>query len=252
MVSSIEECVDSLNAHLPGLESRRTSNGFANDVYEAAWYWRELGNWVLGNNTRVDYPARALEELGLLARLREALPERPPEERRFYESLFAVAEQALLLIRKVNPPSDGHLGVLRIIRTLFGFLETDYGYGISDTHPTGIRYSSGAVYLALEFSHRADLSCTFGLERETNQSFSIETLLFLCGDESFRHVSSWQVLDTTRALESWSEFVAGVWRRYGHDVLTNQPGVFERLSRARTMLDEEYDREVRRSGPASG
>jgi hypothetical protein len=39
---------------------------------------------------------------------------------------------------------------------------------------------------------------------------------------------------------------AGVFRQYGHDVLTNQPNIFQKLAKAQAERDSEYTREINR------
>ena len=57
--------------------------------------------------------------------------------------------EILEIVGAVQPPSDGHLGFLRVIRQYFRFLQTDYGFAITDEQPTSMRFSSGAVYVEL-------------------------------------------------------------------------------------------------------
>ncbi len=67
---------------LQQLEARRNETPLANDCFEAARYWRDLGRWVLEGNTRVNYPERARGEIMLLAQLREFFAKRPPQEQK--------------------------------------------------------------------------------------------------------------------------------------------------------------------------
>jgi len=45
-------------------------------------------------------------------------------------------------------------------------------------------------------------------------------------------------------VENWFKFLAGVFKQYGHDVLSNQPGIFEKLAKAQAKRDPEYTREM--------
>ena len=70
MMAPLKENVAKLNEYVSQLEKERQSSPLANDIFEAAWYWRDLGQWVLDKNTKVNYPARAAEERKLLEQLR--------------------------------------------------------------------------------------------------------------------------------------------------------------------------------------
>lgn len=69
MSAPLKALVDELEGMLPLFEARRNEDALANDCFEAAWYWRDLGRWVLEGNTRVNYPERAKGEFMLLTQL---------------------------------------------------------------------------------------------------------------------------------------------------------------------------------------
>lgn len=119
-------------------------------------------------------------------------------------------------------------------------MRTEYGFAVTDEQPTGVRFSSGAVYVKLECSNNPSLSCSFGPETRKGTAFWIDDLLFLCGDSRYRTLPQSLKLDTEVDVESWFRFVADVFRQYGHAVLSNQPGVFARLERAQAERDAEY------------
>src|SRR5436305_7425436 len=236
----VRENVDELALHVAGLEQQRFSEPFANDVYEAASYWRDLGKWVLENNTRVNFPARAREELAFMDNLRKLLLKKSPEEQMKYVPVFETAEKVLRAVVTVQPPKDGHHGVLRIIRDQFWFLQTDYDFTITNEEPTGIRFSSGTVYLELEHGKDHTLSCTFGPESNPKKSFWIDDILFMHGDERYRTLAQEFTLNTESDVEKWFKFLADVFKRYGHDVLSNRSGIFEELAKAQAQRDQEY------------
>jgi hypothetical protein len=66
-------------------------------------------------------------------------------------------------------------------------------------------------------------------------------------DNSYRTISRESrelKLDTEAKVEEWFRFLAGVFKRYGKDVLTNRPGVFEELEQAQSQRDREYTQEM--------
>src|SRR5215472_11500796 len=131
--------VEEIDGLLPRFAARRGVDPLANDCYEAAWYWRDLGRWVLEGNTRVNYPKVANSEFTLLARLREFLAKKPPEEREEFSRVLDAGEELLKIVSGVQPPKDGHLGFLRMVREEFGFIESDFGFKVVQEEPTQIR-----------------------------------------------------------------------------------------------------------------
>ncbi len=103
----LQKAVSELESHLPELERQRASDTFANDLYEAAYYWCELGRWVLENNTKVNYPERVRGERELLAKLQEILGNKSPEEQLRYGPLLNVGSEILRMVGAVQPPRDG-------------------------------------------------------------------------------------------------------------------------------------------------
>lgn len=245
-MSSILENIDRLKSYLDKLGPRRSSDPLANDIYEEADDLRSFAQLILRGDTRVNYPARVLQERECIRRLEEFWSSRAPEELRRYAPVFEVAREILEAADAIQLPKDGHLGVLRIIRENFTFLETDYGFSVTSKTPTEARLSSGAVYLELGWGTTPDLSCSFGLESEPHKHFWIDDLLYLYGDQRYRTLPRDLHLDSENEVKNWIEFLAGVWRKYGHDVLANHPGTFDRLAQAQKRRDEEYTREMDR------
>jgi hypothetical protein len=246
MTKALKDIVDKMESYLPELERQRSSNPFANDVFEAADDLRHLCSRVLDGDTRVNYPVRAREELGLWRTLADFLQRRSTEEQQRYATIFETAQQILKDVQTVEPPKDGHLGVLRIIREQFGFVQTDYGFAIVKEEPIGIRFSSREVYLELEWAKKYNSSCSFGPESNPKESFWIDDLLFMHGDERYRNLPQDLALNSESDVQNWFKFLAGVFKQYGHDVLSNRPGIFERLAKAQTQRDQEYTQEMDR------
>jgi hypothetical protein len=238
--SSLQEQVKLLEHSLPTLQQLRTSTPFANDVYEAAVYWRDLGQGVLKGDDQIDYPTRAREEKALLETLTNLLDSRSSEERERYVGVFEIAKTILAHVEATPANRNGHLRTVAIIKTEFAFLQTDYGFKIDDEHPMGVRYSSDSIYVDLRYSKKPSLSCSFGLESKKDAVFWIDDLLFLCGDSKYRSLPQSLNLDTEDEVEKWFRFVADVFKRCGREVLSNQPGIFDRLAHAQSKRDAEF------------
>jgi hypothetical protein len=239
--------VEMLAVRLPDLQRQRSVTPFANDVYEAADYWHRLGVDILENNTRTNFPEIVPSELRLLAQLEAILATRSAEEQTRYAQVFQAGRNILGFAEKVQLSEDGHLGILRVIRQQFGFLEMDYGFRVTHQKPTGLRFSSDTVYVDLAWAKKyASSSCSFGAETNAKQSFWIEDLLFMYGDQRYRTLPEDLGLDTEDDVERWFTFLASIFKQYGHDVLSNQPGIFDKLAKAQAERDREYTQEMDR------
>jgi hypothetical protein len=98
MNEPLQKAVNELESHLPELARQRASDVFANDLYEAAYYWCELGRWVLENNTKVNYPERVRGERELLAKLQRSLQNKSAEEQLRYERLLNTGGEILQIV----------------------------------------------------------------------------------------------------------------------------------------------------------
>jgi len=243
-MASLRENIDKLESYLAQLRPRRSVDPLANDVYEEADDLRSFAERMLIGDTRADYPARVRQERESIRKLEEFWSKKAPEELRRYDPVFEVAQEVLKVAESIQLPKDGHLGVLRVIRETFGFLEAEYGLAVISQSPTEIRLSSGAVYLKLGWATTPDLSCSFGLESQPQRHFWIDDLLYMYGDRRYRTLPQELHLQTEEDVKGWFEFLAGVWRQYGHDVLANQPGIFDGLAQAQVQRDKEYTREM--------
>jgi len=241
MRESLTSDLDSLDALLPQLEKRRSFSPLANDIFEACDYWSKLGHRALESDTRVNYAARAAGEMPLLEKLQSMLNQQG-EDQSLREAL-GKGRAILSELQSVSPPKEGHLGTLRVIRREFAFLSDD-GFHIVREEPTGIFFSSGAVYLSLEWATTPYLSCEFGPEGTPKRAFGVDDLLYMVHDNRYRTISRELNLDTEAKVQEWFGFLAGVFKRYGRDVLTNRPGIFEELEQAQSQRDREYTQEM--------
>jgi hypothetical protein len=238
--NALQGHLESLERSLPYLQQQRDAGAFANDVYEAVDDWCHLGRRAVENDTRVNYPLRARSEFSLLEKLREILRGRSSEEQQKYGPLFQTAQDMIEQLETVPLPPNGHMGSLKAIREHFGFLGTEYGFEVTDEQPTGIRFSSGAVFLKLEYSKNPSLSCLFGPDSKDGKEFGIDDLLFMYGDRRYRELPQSLVLDTEADVDSWFQFIADVFQQYGREVLSNRPGIFDRLAQAQAQRDAEF------------
>src|SRR6266699_1983232 len=143
----LRELLNQVERFLPELADSRSSNTLVNDLYEAASYWVDLGRWVLEGNTAVNFPVRGAHELELLDRLIKLSKDKSQEEQGRLAPLFKGAQELLTIVSETVPLEEGHLGFLKTVGELFGFVEDLYGFRVVEREPTILRYSSGAVYL---------------------------------------------------------------------------------------------------------
>lgn len=247
---SLQESVDSLEASLPSLREHRASSPFANDIYEAVDYWRDLGRRALDGDAKVNYPERAREEKVLYEKLLATLRTRPPEEEQLYLGVLGAAQRLLNIIAAIPIDLEGYLGTLSVLKREFNFLQVEYGFRISNAEPTGVRYSSGAVYVELQYSIDPTFSCSFGPEGKDEVSFWVDDLLFLYGDKLYRTIGIARELKTKDQVQEWFSYIASIWKQYGREVLTNQPRIFDRLAEAQAMRDREHAAAINRQSDA--
>lgn len=238
--NSLRQELGSVESFLPDLKAQRQSTALDNDLFEALAYWSDLGRRAVAGDSRVNYPERAREELALVSRFNQMIQELPSEARLKYLNVLTASRQLLICLERIQPDEDGYLGTLSAIRGEFDFLQSAYNFRIVQAEPTGIRYSSGAVYIELQYSIDPSLSCSFGPEGEREVSFWIDDLLFVAGDERYRTFHSQKTPLTKADVHVWFTYLAGIWKDHGRDVLTNRPGIFDRLAEAQRLRDAEY------------
>jgi hypothetical protein len=244
MTPLLQALVIELESYQPSLKPNRATIPIANDCYEAADDWRHLGRRVLENDTRVNYPERARGERMLLAELQKIVEGKSLDEQRKYAPVLRAGGELIEIVGSVQPPTDGHLGFLRIVRALFSFLRADFHFNEMGTEPTSIRFSSGAVYLELGLAMDPWMSCSFGIESQKPHNFWIHDLLYLNHDERYRTLPERLMLNSEAEIEKWFGFLAEVFRQYGSPVLENRPGAFDALTAAQAERDAAYAREM--------
>jgi hypothetical protein len=237
----LEALVIELESYLPSLEANRATIAFANDCYEAAYDWCSLGRRAIEADTRVNYPELARGERMLLARLYNLHAGKPIDEQRIYASVLRAGSKLVEIVSAVQPPPDGHLNFLRIVRGLFSFLQTDFPFKESETQPGSIQFSSGVVYLELDGLDQAPwMSCSFGLESPKPHNFWIHDLLYLNHDERYLRLPERLDLKSEAEIEEWFSFLAGIFKQYGAPVFENRPGTFDALIEAQSERDAAY------------
>jgi len=243
MPTSIQILAQRLEELLPELKRTRTSSAIANDMYEAAHDWHGAVRLILTNDTRANFQARAFSERCLLDTLHGFLRNKSVEDQQRYARLLELGKEVIESLEAVPRIQDGHLGVLRILRQHFNFLIEDYGFTIVSEKPTGLCFSSGQVFLELECASTSSQSCAFGPEDMPRKRFWIEDLLHFQGDKIYKSIPYTLSLQTERDVDSWFQYLAGLLKQYGREVLLNEPGVFDKLANVQAVRDEEIARE---------
>ena len=226
-----------LESSLSELRAERQDGPLQNDIYEAVDDLCHLGRRAVAGDTRVNYPARVESDLALFQRLRDIVNSQRETERERYVILLDRAESMLREIALIPLPPDGHLRVLKSIRHHFGFLFRQYGFGVMEEEPTGMRLRCGSVTVEIGWAVSSSLS--FCLSRD-DRNYSVEDLLYLGGDKRYESVPQRIELNTEAEVDRWLQFISGVLRAYGDEQLRNSPGAFERLDRAQAQRDAEY------------
>ncbi|HVY21720.1 MAG TPA: hypothetical protein VG962_00015 [Steroidobacteraceae bacterium] len=238
----LEDHIRDLDIQLRQLESERYSFPEANEVFEAATHWRSLALRALAKDTRVDFPLRVCEERDLLDLLENKIQKRDGGIQRF-GMLFELSRRIFDIVVEITPPSEGHMGILNILKDKFGFLVSKYGFHIVDKNPMGMTYSSGAVWIDLKAGSRPSSCCTFGPGSEysnVGELFWIEDLLYLAGDGQYEELENDIEIGTENKLRNHFSSLAEYWIKYGHDVLINKPGIFDLLASAQSARDAQY------------
>jgi hypothetical protein len=239
--ASLQVLVSEMEASLPELRAQRSSTPFANDIFEAVDDWRSACRYILVGDTKVNYQARAVSEKHLLSALSNYLQKMPVEDQRKYAPYLEMGRKTIEALEAVVSPADGHLGVLRIISEQFLFLQERYAFSMAKHPPLAIHYSSGAVFLHLEWASGSFLTCQFGLESNASQWFAIEDLLHAHGDLRYREIPYQLDLQTQEGTRKWFSYLAELIKQYGHDFLTNRPGIWEKLKHAQSARDAEIE-----------
>jgi hypothetical protein len=209
-------------------------------VYEAAVHWRNLGKRAVEQDTRVNYPRRAQEEKAILVRLLTEVNARTAEDVKEYSDVLSIAEKLLDEVATIPASPEGYLGFLDVVKTAFRFLEEEYRFQILREEPTCVRYSTGQVYVELQYSANPIFSCSFGPDDDREVSFWTDDLLYAYGDERYRIIRKQPPLRNRDEVSVWLSDLADIWRQHGHEVLVNSPGIFERLAIAQEKRDKEY------------
>lgn len=239
-----------LRGHHARLAPRERTDGYAHDVLEAIEYWCSLAERALAKDERLNYPQLADCEALWVNKLEAALKGRTPQDVEEYQAVFQTASEVFELLRQIPTAPNGYLGVLKVIREHFGFLQTEYKFRVVDEQPTGIRFSSETVYVHLQHAKTSSLSCSFGCIRE-GSSFWVEDLLYQHGDARYRTIPYEVKLETEDDVVRWFGFIAEVLRSYGRELLLGDRSAFFRLAEAQRKRDAEYIRMMERSHGSS-
>jgi hypothetical protein len=249
-VDDLFKLVTVLRGHHARLAPRERTDGYSHDVLEAIEYWCSLAERALAKDERLNYPQLADCEVLWVNKLEAALKGRTPQDIEEYQAVFQTASQVFGLLRGIPIPPNGYLGVLKVIRERFGFLQAEYGFRVEDEQPTGIKFCSDSVYVHLEHAKTSSLSCSFGCIRE-GSSFWVEDLLYLHGDERYRTIPYEVKLESEDDVVRWFGFIAEVLRTHGRELLLGDGSAFLRLEEAQKKRDDEYIQMMERSHGSS-
>lgn len=227
-----------LEASVSELKADRNQGPLHNDIYEAIDDLCHLGRRAVASDTRVDYPARVESDFVLFRKLHDIVSARPAKDRERYLPLLNCAENLLRQIAQVPIPADGHLGVLRAIRSHFDFLFADYGFTCAQQTPTSMHLVCGAVAIELGWATQSSLS--FSLTRDGSGDFWIEDLLYLHRNQRCQSVPQAIQLNSEADVDAWFQFLSESLRQYGDEQLRDVPGAFKRLAEAQAQRDAEY------------
>ena len=235
---TLAENIAALESAASELSAARNEGPLQNDVYEAIDDLCHFGHHALDCDTRVNYPVRAQRELELIQKLRETVSTGTDEECERYLPLLKPAEETLGEIARIPVPTEGHLGVLRIIKRRFAFLFDRYGFATEDEQPTGVRLVSGALVVELGWATQSSLS--FCISRRGRGDFWVDDLLYLHGDSRYRSVPQTIHLKSESDVDQWFQFISGVLLQYGDELFRDSAGAFDRLAKAQSQRDTEY------------
>ena len=241
-MTDLEDNLAALESSVSKLKAERNIGPLQNDIYEAIDDLCHLSQRVVAKDMRVDYQRRAQSDLALLQKLRDIVSAGAEEDRKRYLPLLDRAENIGRQIARIPIPADGHLGVLKVIRTRFDFLFDEYGFSTAHEEPIGMRLACGAVVVELGWATQSSLA--FSIRRDGLGDFWVEDLLYLHGDERYQSIPQAIHLNSEAAVDEWFRFISVALRGYGDDLLRDFPGAFDRLAKAQSERDAEYVRKI--------
>ena len=106
------------------------------------------------------------------------------DENADYAKVMAVGARLIAIAKQLKPHPDGPLGVFRIGREIFAFLQSEFGLVPGQTTRTKLDYSSDGVCVKIHYPTQYDSACRIiDLANPTlhENPFSLEDLLFMDG-----------------------------------------------------------------------
>ena len=249
----VTQCIDVLVALAAKLEPGRNDSGIVNDVFEAAEDWKGLGRLVL-EDKGYDIAGRLKQEVESLEGLRNfygAELDQNPDFARVME----LGAQMIAAAKQYEPPRDGYLGAVRIIRQTFAFLQTEFGLVPGQAHGMSWNYASDRVCVHLSLPNRISSWCQLKRPNDPSYGYELEDLLFMGGRSVSLALPPGQMIASEADVQAWFTTVADILRQYGSDVLADRPGAFERLAQAAAKRERRYVEECERlygSGTGKG
>ena len=206
-----------------------------NDMYEAAWDWRTLGESLIEAKGH-DLSGRVQQEVELFEKLRSHYGAKLAENPDYIE-IMAIGEGIIEIGKRYKPPPDGYLGSARIIRETFAFLTSEFGMVPGTAPDASCNYASDHVKLELSLPNHAGAFCWIEPLDGSGRSFQLEQVLFMGGRFESLALPQGEKITTEAQVQAWFTTVANILRQYGSDLLANKPGAFEQLAEAAAERD---------------
>ena len=246
----ISQDIETLRELAAKFEPGRNESGLANDMFEAAADWQNFGEEILDSppESGWDVSERMQQEVELFDDLR-AYYGKALDENADYAKVMAVGARLIAIAKQLKPHPDGPLGVFRIGREIFAFLQSEFGLVPGQTTRTKLDYSSDGVCVKIHYPTQYDSACRIiDLANPTlhENPFSLEDLLFMDGRSVSLKLPPGQAIKTEDDVRAWFTTVADVLRRHGTGVLAGQPEAFARLAAAAKERERLYVEECER------
>ena len=162
---------------------------------------------------------------------------------------FEKVEFFIQLVKQTNSFGEDLKRFVDFVRKDFLFLETDYGFRITDIKSnfnySWVRYESKKVYVtAYYFPSRYECDVALGLFSDESQNYSIGELLILINDFNLSPTYNFEKTTQIEKTERNVSWFASILRKYGREYLKGNPAVFEELKENQEKMSKEYTQEI--------
>jgi len=241
---TIEELVAVLERYVSALRLGRDRDHCANDLFEAADDALSLARHISNDDRWVDYSGRVAQERDTWRTLAVEFHGMCAGDWQMFAEIREIVNDVLALATARAAEPGGYRGFLKVIQENFKFLETEYAFKLVRSQPTRALYSSGDVDVTLKYANDHASSCMFG-PTGSSQVFWLANLLFLFHDSRYDALTPALSLTSERDIQEWFGYAARILRELGNDVLSNCPGIFEKLAHAQAQQDLLFAERIR-------